>query len=455
MRKVARISLLLLYLLIATLAITGSVSASPSPEVDILHVNGDIVPAVASYIDRGISQAEENQAAAVIIELNTSGGLLSPTEKIVDRILDAKVPVVVYVDQWAGSAGTFITLAANVAAMAPGSRIGAPSPVSTQGELSQIVQNKLTQDTAARITSLADLRGRNQAAAEAAVVEALSFTDQEALGIAPLPSSDQTLLGLTSPYLSPPLVDLGANNIDSLIAQLNGRTVNVAGEQVTINTEGYVKNDVGMSAIENFLQAISHPDIAYVLLALAVTGIILELVNPGAILPGLLGAISLILAFYSFAILGASWAGVFLIIFGFILLALEAFVTSFGILIIGGIASLIMGSIILFGGGPQLFKLQVDWWVIALVVIVFGAIFIFVIGAIVRAHRRRPTTGREGLIGKTAVTHTALDPTGMVFVEGELWTAISEAGKIEVGEEVVVTKIEGLKLRVTKKQQGG
>jgi membrane-bound serine protease (ClpP class) len=381
--------------------------------------------------------------------------LLSTTEKIVDRILDAKVPVVVYVDRWAGSAGTFITLAAHVAAMVPGSRIGAASPISTQGELPATLQKKLTEDTAARIRSLADLRGRNQAAAEATVIEALSFTDQEALGLEPIPVSDQQLLGLSSPYLSPPLVDLGAKDVDSLIAQLNGRTVNVAGEQVTINTEGYVKNDVGMSAIEKFLQAISNPDIAYVLLALAVTGIVLELLNPGAILPGVIGAISLILAFYSLAILEASWAGVFFIILAFILFILEAFVTSFGILTIGGIASLIMGSIILFGGGPELFKLHVDWWVIALVVTVFAAIFVFVIGAIVRAHRRRPTTGKEGLIGKTAVAHTALNPTGMVFVEGELWTATSEAGKIEAGEEVVVTKLEGLKLKVTKKQQGG
>jgi membrane-bound serine protease (ClpP class) len=453
--KVIRISVLLLCVLAAALAIAGSISASPSPEVDILHVDGDIVPAVSSYIDRGISRAEEHQAAAVIIELSTPGGLLSTTEKIVDRILDAKVPVVVYVDRWAGSAGTFITLAAHVAAMAPGSRIGAASPISTEGELPATLQKKLTEDTAARIRSLADLRGRNQAAAEATVVEALSFTDQEALGLEPIPVSDQQLLGLDSPYLKPPLVDLGAKDVDTLIAQLNGRTVNVAGEQVTINTEGYVKNDVGMSAIEKFLQAISNPNIAYILLSLAVTGIVLELINPGAILPGVIGAISLILAFYSLAVLEASWAGVFFIILAFILFILEAFVTSFGILTIGGIASLIMGSIILFGGGPELFKLHVDWWVIALVVIVFAAIFIFVIGAIVRAHRRRPTTGREGLIGKTAVAHTVLNPTGMVFVEGELWTATSEAGKIEAGEEVVVTKVEGLKLKVTKKQQGG
>jgi membrane-bound serine protease (ClpP class) len=455
MRKVARVSLLLLYLLIASLAITGFASASPSPEVDILHVNGDIVPAVASYIDRGISQAEEHHAAAVIIELSTPGGLLSTTEKIVDRILDAKVPVVVYVDRWAGSAGTFITLAAHVAAMAPGSRIGAASPISTEGELPATLQKKLTEDTAARIRSLADLRGRNQAAAEATVVEALSFTDQEALGLEPIPVSDQELLGLSSPYLSPPLVDLGAKDVDSLITQLNGRTVNVAGEQVTINTEGYVKNDVGMSTIEKFLQAITNPNIAYILLSLATIGIILEFIHPGAILPGVVGAISLILAFYSLAVLEASWAGVFFIILAFVLFILEAFVTSFGMLTIGGVASLVMGSIILFGGGPELFQLHINWWVVAAVVIVVTAVFAFVIGAIIRSQRRRPATGKEGLVGKVAVAHTALDPTGMVYVEGELWTATSEAGRIETGDEVVVTKIEGLKLRVTKKQQGG
>ena len=185
------------------LAIAAFGSAAPSSEIDVLHVDGDIVPAVASYIDRGISHAEEHQASAVIIELSTPGGLLSTTEEIVDRILDAKVPVVVYVDRWAGSAGTFITLAAHVAAMAPASRIGAASPISTEGELPETLKKKLTEDTAARIRSLADLRGRNQAAAEATVVEALSFTDQEALGLAPIPEQDQTLLGLDTPYLKP------------------------------------------------------------------------------------------------------------------------------------------------------------------------------------------------------------------------------------------------------------
>jgi membrane-bound serine protease (ClpP class) len=458
MLKVLRISLLACMLLVVLLVLFGSVSASSSPEIHVLRVNGTIVPAVAGYIDRGITHAEENQAAAVIIELSTPGGLLSTTEQIVDRILESKVPVVVYVNRWAGSAGTFITLASHVAAMAPASRIGAASPVSiddSEDSLSDTMKRKLTEDTAARIRSLADLRGRNLKAAEATVIEALSFTDQEALGLAPLTEAHQKLLELETPYLDPPLVDLGAKDLDSLIAQLNGMVVEVAGEQVTIVTEGYAKTDFSMSTVEKFLQAISDPNIAYILLSLAVTGIILEFVNPGSILPGVVGAISLILAFYSLAVLEASWAGVFFIILAFVMFILEAFVTSFGMLTIGGIASLVMGSIILFGGGPELFSLDINWWVIAVVVVVVVAVFVFVIGAIIRAHRRRPQTGKEGLVGKVASAHTVLDPTGMVFVEGELWTATSEAGRIEAGEEVIVTKVEGLKLKVAKKQTGG
>ena len=453
MLKAVRVSLLMLWLL-AALAVVGSASATPSTRVDVLRVDGAIVPAVASYIDRGISEAESHQASAVIIELSTPGGLLSTTEEIVDRILEAKVPVVVYVNRWAGSAGTFITIAAHVAAMAPASRIGAASPVSvgSEEEFSDTLKKKVTEDTAARIRGLADLRGRNQKAAEATVLEALSFDDQEALGLKALTEAHQKVLGLETPYLDPPLVDLGAENLDSLIAQLNGMKVRVAGEEVTIVTEGYTQNETGMTTIEKFLQAISDPNIAYILLALATTGLVLEFVNPGSILPGVVGAISLILAFYSLAVLEASWAGVLFVILGFVLFILEAFVTSFGMLTIGGITSLVMGSVILFGGGPKLFQLHIDWWVIALVVILFTAVFVFVIGAVIRSQRRRPATGKEGLVGKVALARSVLDPTGMVYVEGELWTASSEAGRIEAGEEVVVTKVEGLKLRVTKKQ---
>jgi len=455
MLKALRISFLLLCLA-ASLAIIGTGSATPSAQIDVLRVEGTIVPAVASYIDRGISEAESHQAAAVIIELNTPGGLLSTTENIVNRILDAEVPVVVYVDRWAGSAGTFITLAAHVAAMAPASRIGAASPVSIgEDGLSDTMEKKITEDTAASIRRLADLRGRNLKAAEATVLEALSFTDQEALGIKELPEDYQELLELETPYLDPPLVELGAANIDSLIEQLNGMKVEVAGEEVTIVTEDYFTKRIGMTLIEKFLQVISDPNIAYILLTLATTGLILELINPGTILPGVVGAIALILAFYSLAVLEASWAGIFFIILAFVLFIAEVFTTSFGLLTLGGIASLVMGSLILFGGGPELFQLQIDWWIIALVVIVITAVFVFVVGAVIRSQRRRPVSGKEGLIGKIALAQTELDPTGMVLVEGERWTARAEGGRIEPGEEAVVTKVEGLRLWVTKKQQGG
>ena len=455
MLKALRISFLLLCLA-ASLAIIGTGSATPSVQIDVLRVDGTIVPAVASYIDRGISKAESHQAAAVIIELNTPGGLLSTTESIVDRILDAEVPVVVYVDRWAGSAGTFITLAAHVAAMAPASRIGAASPVSIgEDGLSDTMQKKITEDTAANIRRLADLRGRNLKAAEATVLEALSFTDQEALGIKELPEDYQELLELETPYLDPPLVDLGAANLDTLIEHLNGMKVEVAGEEVTIVTEDYFTKRIGMTLIEKFLQVISDPNIAYILLTLATTGLILELINPGTILPGVVGAIALILAFYSLAVLEASWAGIFFIILAFVLFIAEVFTTSFGLLTMGGIASLVMGSLILFGGGPELFQLQIDWWVIALVVIVVTAVFVFVVGAVIRSQRRRPVSGKEGLLGKIALAQTELDPTGMVLVEGERWTARAEGGRIEPGEEAVVTKVEGLRLWVTKKEEGG
>jgi membrane-bound serine protease (ClpP class) len=454
MPKVILICFLLL-LIWTSLLLIGTGSAATSSRIDVISVEGSIVPAVASYIDRGISEAESNQSTALVIELSTPGGLLSTTENIVDSILDSEVPVVVYVNRWAGSAGTFITLASHVTSMAPGSRIGAASPVSVDSEegLSETMERKITEDTAARIRSLADLRGRNVKAAEATVLEALSFTDQEALGIKPLSAEQQELLELETPYIDPPLVDIGAGSIENLIAQLDGMTVNVAGREVTLSTDEYTINEIGMSTIERFLQAISDPNIAYILLTLATTGLILELINPGTILPGVVGAVSLILAFYSLSVLEASWAGVLFIVLAFILFIAEVFTTSFGILTLGGLASLIMGSIILFGGGPELFQLQINWWVIALVAIVIAALFIFVVGAVVRSQRRRSVTGREGLVGQTATVRTEINPVGMVFIQGELWKATSESERIEPGEEAVVTKVDGLKLWVSKSKK--
>ncbi|MFC1926398.1 nodulation protein NfeD [Chloroflexota bacterium] len=452
MYKIARIFLLLMMVMVAAVAFVGVEADSTTPEIHVLHVEGTIVPAVSSYIDRGLDHAETRRANAVIIVLDTPGGLLSTTEIIVDRILDARVPVVVYVDKWAGSAGTFITLAAHVAAMAPGSRIGAASVVSGTGEdIGETLARKVTEDAAARVRSLADLRGRNQMAAMATVTEALSFTDQEALGIGPITAAHQELLELDDPYLDPPLVDLGAANLDSLIVQLDGMVVDVGGEQVTIVTEGYFTKDTGMTFIERFLHAISDPTIAYILLSLGTTAITLELFNPGSIFPGVVGAISLVLAFYSLSVLEAYWAGVLFIGLGFVMFIAEALTTTFGVLTVGGVASLVMGALILFGKGAEVTGLQINWWVVGVVIAVITVVFVFVVGAVVRAHRRRVTTGKEGLVGETAFAQTRLDPTGMVLVEGERWTARVEGGKIEPGEEVVVTRIDGLKLWVRKK----
>ena len=457
MLRLARISFLLLWVVLSLTAIVGGTYAQASAEVVVLRVDGTIVPAVASYIDRGITEAESRGAEAVVIELSTPGGLLSTTEEIVDRILDAEVPVVVYVNRWAGSAGTFITLASHVAAMAPASRIGAASPVSVdpEEEISDTLDKKITEDTAARIRSLAVLRDRNLAAAEATVLEALSFTDQEALGLEPLSEEHQEVLGLESPYLEPPLVDIGASNLEDVLLQIDGMTVDIVGKEVTISTASYTLTDIEMTTIEKFLQAISDPNIAYILLSVATTGLILELINPGTILPGVVGAISLILAFYSLAVLEASWAGIFFIILAFVLFIAEVFTTTFGILTIGGIVSLVMGSVILFGGGSELFRLEVDWWVVAIVAVMIAAVFILVVGAVIRSQRRRPVTGKEGLVGSTARVESELNPTGMVFLQGERWTARTDGDRIERGEEVVVTKVDGLRLLVSRKREGG
>ncbi|MDD5094674.1 MAG: ATP-dependent Clp protease proteolytic subunit, partial [Dehalococcoidia bacterium] len=254
MNRHIRIILLMALLFLGVISL--GVAQDDSSDIYILHVDGTIVPVVADYIDRGISEAEDNGAAAVVIELNTAGGMLSTTEDIVDRILESRVPVVVYVDRWAGSAGTFITMAAHVAAMAPASRIGAASPVSIDGDLSETMKKKLNEDTAAHIRGLADLRGRNQKAAEATVREALSFTDKEALGIAPISESQRQVLGLESPYLDPPLVDVGAKDIEELLVKIDGMQVKVGDEMVTIRTEGYRIHKIGMNFLERFLHVV-------------------------------------------------------------------------------------------------------------------------------------------------------------------------------------------------------
>jgi membrane-bound serine protease (ClpP class) len=423
--------------LLAGVLLSATVSAS-SQLVRVLHVEGVIVPIVADYIDRGISQAEEENATVCIIELDTPGGLLDSTETIVKKIMNADVPVVVYVSPkgaWAASAGTFITLSAHVAAMMPGTTIGAAHPVTGGGEeIPEEQMQKITEFSAKWMKTIAQERGRNMEEAQLAVTESKSFTDVDAL--------------------EANLIDLRADSLDSLISQIDGWEVTLAsGREVTINTTGYEVAIGEMSSVERFLHAISNPNIAYILLSIGSLGIMAEIYHPGAFFPGITGAISLLLAFYALNVLEARLGGILLILLAFGLFIGEVLTTTFGIFTAGGVVALVLGSLILFPGGGELF--QISPWLIATVVILVAASVAFVVHRIIRAHRRQAYTGREELVGKTAVVRAALDPEGIVLFKGERWTAVSEKGRVKPGEEVIITRVEGLKLYVTKKHKGG
>jgi membrane-bound serine protease (ClpP class) len=411
----------------------GSLIAAASPTtVEVLTVDGTIVPVVADYIDRGISQAERDGATVCIIELNTPGGLLDSTERIVQSIMNADVPIVVYVSPksaWAASAGTFITLAGHVAAMTTGTTIGAAHPVAGGGEeIPEDQMQKIVEFSAKWMRTIAEERGRNMEEAELAVRESKSFTDVDALEYN--------------------LIDLRADNLENLIAEIDGWKVTLAnGEEVVIDTTDYVQTRNEMNAVEKLLHALSDPNIAYILLSLATIGLIVEISNPGLIFPGVAGGISLCLAFYSLGVLDAYWGGIALILLAVGLFIAEYFTTTFGLLTAGGIASLVMGSLILFSHSPGI---EVNRGLIAGVTAGVTAFAIFVLGAIIRGQRRRKATGAEGMIGTVAIAKTPLDPTGTVLAQGELWTATSEGGKVAPGEEAIINKVEGLKLWVTK-----
>lgn len=431
--KALRLTFFIALLAGALFSVTASASSQP---IRVLHVEGVIVPIVADYIERGISQAEDENAAACIIELDTPGGLLDSTETIVKSIMNADVPVVVYVapkGAWAASAGTFITLSAHIAAMTPGTTIGAAHPVAGGGEeIPEEQMQKITEFSAKWMETIAQERGRNIEEARLAVTESETFRDDEALDAN--------------------LIDLRADNLDSLIAQIDGWEVTLAsGREVTIDTTGYELARQEMSFAERFLHAISNPNIAYILLTIGSIGIIAEIYNPGTFFPGITGAISLLLAFYALNVLEARWGGILLILLAFGLFIGEVLTTTFGLFTAGGIVALVLGSLILFPGGGALF--QISPWLIATVVILVAAFFAFAVSRIIRAHRRQAYTGREELAGKTAVVQVALDPEGMVLFKGERWAAISEKGRVEPGEEVIIARVEGLKLYVTKKRK--
>jgi len=436
MLRFLRIPLILTgLLLVASIAVEAQ---EVNPRIDVLQVKGTINPVLVDYISRGIDQAEEDGAQAVIIQMDTPGGLDTAMRDIIQAITNSRIPVVVYVSPAgarAASAGAYITLSAHVAAMAPNTAIGAATPVAMgeggEAQMSDEMKAKIINDAIAYIRDIAESHGRNADWAEKAVREGVSATSQEALELN--------------------VIDMLAPNLEVLIAQLDGRDVTMLdGSVVTLNTQGSPVKTVAMKAIERFLYTIADPNIAFILLSLASLGIMVEIFNPGLIFPGVLGAICGILAFYSLGQLPVNIAGVLLIVLAFGFFIGEVLTTTFGIFTAGGVTALVMGSLILFQGASPVFR--VDPWLIAIVTIMIASLFAFVVNRAIRAHRKQASTGREELIGKRAVVKVAIDPEGTVFLKGERWAAISDEGPIEPGEEVTITGIDGLTLQVIKKQ---
>ncbi len=406
------------------------------PLVEIVPLEGAITPPTARYLINALANAERRGAVAVVIELGTPGGLMSATDEIVRGLLASEVPVVVWVapdGARAASAGVFVTYAAHVAAMSPSTRIGSASPVSLGGEMDETMRQKVTNDAVSQLRTLADLRGRDAAWAEASVRDAANVVADEALRLG--------------------VVDFIAPDLPSLLAGIDGRTVATAGGSVTIETGGAETVRRGPGLLDQVLALLADPTIAYLLLSLGGLGLFLELSNPGVTFPGVFGGISLLMGLYGLGTLPVNWAGVALIGFAFLLFVLDLFVPSFGTLTIGGLVGFVLGSYLLLGDGapPGLAIAPAAIWTLALLLAVAFILMAILAG---RTVIRRPTTGREGLIGATGTVRRTLDPDGVVFVEGELWQATAAAGPsdsgipITVGTPVAVAAVDGLRLVV-------
>ncbi|HET6723404.1 MAG TPA: nodulation protein NfeD [Chitinophagaceae bacterium] len=396
-----------------------------------MKIDGSINPSSADFIHNGIERAAREKAECVIIHLNTPGGLLKSTRVIVSDILASPVPVVVYVSPdgaHAGSAGVFVTLAAHIAAMAPGTNIGAAHPVALQNQMDSTMNEKATNDAAAFIRTIAEKRHRNVEWAENAVRKSFSYSETEAL-------EDSA-------------IDIIAKNEKELLALIHGKTVELSSGKKTLNTASAVVKEQKMSVWERILDIISDPNIAYILFLLGMYGLIFELYNPGSILPGIVGVIALILALYSMHTLPINYAGLALIIFAIILFLLEIKIVSHGLLAIGGVISLFLGSMMLIKSNSSLEMVKISWGVMIGATIVSALFFLFIVGFGIRAQRRKVVTGIEGLLGDTGEVTETLSPTGTVRVQGEIWNAESLGGPIDKGEKVRVKEMKNLKLFV-------
>jgi len=398
----------------------------------VITLDATINPATAEFIHYSIERAAGEGAECLIIRLNTPGGLLKSTRVIVTDLLTARLPVIVYVSpsgSQAASAGVFITLAAHVAAMAPGTNIGAAHPVGMQGgEKDSIMNEKATNDAAAFIRTISEKRNRNIHWAENAVRQSISITETEALHDS--------------------VIDLIAPTVTELLKAIDGKVVTVDGAPHTLRTANarIVEEEMGWKF--KILDLLGDPNIAYIFFLLGTFGLLFELYNPGAILPGVVGVICMILAFYSFHTLPVNYAGLALLLFAIVLFVLELKIVSHGLLAVGGVLSLLLGSVMLFSPSSPLEPVSLSWSVIIPSVLCTALFFLFAIGMGIRAQRKKPTTGVEGIVGEIGETVVLLSPSGQVRVHGELWAATSAGEPIPPGQQVIVERVEGLRLTV-------
>ena len=410
-------------------------SAQAINRVEVLKIEGTISPVAAHRLEEALKSAIEEKAHCLIIQLDTPGGLDKSMRQMVKTIMNSEIPIVVYVSPKgarAASAGVFITLASHIAVMAPGTNIGAAHPVAMGAGMDEKMEQKVVNDACAYIKSIAQKRGRNEKWAEKAVRESVSITDEEALKLG--------------------IIDFVAEDITELLEKLDGRKVQTSRGILTLRTKEAELHFVEVSFREKLLQTLSDPNLAYILLMVGIWGIILEFFHPGAILPGMVGGICLLLALFALQVLPFNLAGLFLILLSIVLFILEAKVPSYGALTIGGIAALTLGSLMLID--PSALYISISLRYIIPMVAITAFLFAFIVSFAIKAHIKRPVTGLEGMIGEVGVAKSDLDPEGKVQVHGEIWNAIVESSgqTVKKGENVEVVRVERMTLVVKKKE---
>jgi membrane-bound serine protease (ClpP class) len=423
-------------LLVAATVVPPAAAAPAARTVATITIEGVISPVTLRLIETALERATAERAQALVILLDTPGGLERSMRAIVQRMLNAEVPVIVYVAPTgarAASAGVFITMAAHVAAMAPATNIGAAHPVALGGSADKESMRKIENDAAAFIRTVARERGRNADWAEKAVRESVSVTEREALKLK--------------------IIDLVADSVPDLLDKVDGRSVKTTKGEVTLATRGAPVKAIEVGVRDRFLNIITDPNVAYVLMMLGMLGLFFELSNPGVVLPGVIGGISLILAFFAMQSLPVNYAGLLLILFAIVLFIAEIKIVSHGVLAIGGIIAMALGSLMLFDTPDVGFR--ISWWVIAASVATTAGLFLFVVGAGLRALSRRPMLGASGLVGEVGVARGPLAPDGQVSVHGEIWRAVTDGEALDDGAPVRVVDVRGLTLKVVKAGEGG